>query len=224
VSPVSGKPFLFYVRAIDHSLGPLLAQKNDEGAEQAIYYLSRILIGAESRYNPVEKECLTLVFAIQKIQHYLIRQTIHVIFRFNPLQILMTESGSLNSRLANWAILLSQYDMTFIPQKETKGQALADFLAAHSLLETSNLHEDITDEVIKANMTTIDDIWQRFFDRASRMGSKGKIITGVGVVFVLSNVHVLSRAFSLTEACSNNVAEYNALLIGLQPAQQMGVK
>ena len=63
-SPVAGKPFLLYVRAMDHSLGALLAQKNDEGVEQTINYLSKILIGAESRYNPVEKECLALVFAI----------------------------------------------------------------------------------------------------------------------------------------------------------------
>ena len=54
-SPISGNLFLLYVRAIDYSLGALLAQKNDESVEQTIYYLSRILIGAESRYNPVEK-------------------------------------------------------------------------------------------------------------------------------------------------------------------------
>jgi len=50
---------------MNHSLGALLAQKNDEGAEQVIYYLSRILIVAESCYNLVEKECLVLIFAIQ---------------------------------------------------------------------------------------------------------------------------------------------------------------
>jgi len=49
---------------MDHSLGALVIQKNNEGAEQTIYYLSRTLIGAESRYNPAEKECLALVFAI----------------------------------------------------------------------------------------------------------------------------------------------------------------
>jgi len=59
-SPVAGKPFLLYERAMDHSLGALLAQKNDESAEQAIYYLSRTLIGTESRNNPIEKECLAL--------------------------------------------------------------------------------------------------------------------------------------------------------------------
>ena len=35
-SPVSGKSFLLYIRAMNHSLGALLASKNDEGAEQAI--------------------------------------------------------------------------------------------------------------------------------------------------------------------------------------------
>ena len=45
---------------MDHFLGALLALKNDEGDEQAIYYLSRILIGDESRYNPVEKNASLL--------------------------------------------------------------------------------------------------------------------------------------------------------------------
>ena len=70
---------------MDHSLGALLAQKNDEDAEQAIYYLNRTLIGAESHYNPVEKECLALIFTVQKIRYYFIGQTIHVISRVNPL-------------------------------------------------------------------------------------------------------------------------------------------
>jgi len=48
VVPASGKSFFFYVRTMDHSLGALLTQKNGEGYEQAIYYLSRTLIGAES--------------------------------------------------------------------------------------------------------------------------------------------------------------------------------
>jgi len=46
VAPTSGKSFLLYVKAIDHSLGALLAQKNDDGHEQVIYYLNRTLIGA----------------------------------------------------------------------------------------------------------------------------------------------------------------------------------
>ena len=56
--------------------------------------------------------------------------------------------------------------MTFVPQKAIKGQALADFLAAHPVSETSKLHEDASDEVIKANITSNDHVWQLFFDSA----------------------------------------------------------
>ena len=66
IAPVSRTPFFLYVRAMDHSLGALLTQKNNEGFEQAICYLSRTLIEAESRYNTVENECLALIFTVQK--------------------------------------------------------------------------------------------------------------------------------------------------------------
>jgi len=46
----------------------------------------------------------------------------------------------------------------------------------------------------------------------------------VGLVFISPQDHVLPRAFALKEPCSNNVAEYNALLIGLQLAHEMGVR
>jgi len=70
-APVSGKPLLIYIRAMDHFLGALLAQNDDQRHEQTIYYLSRTMIGAERRYYLLEKECLALVFAVQKMRHYL---------------------------------------------------------------------------------------------------------------------------------------------------------
>ena len=33
VAPTSGKPFLLYVKSMNHSLGALLAQKDDNGHE-----------------------------------------------------------------------------------------------------------------------------------------------------------------------------------------------
>lgn len=49
---ISGMTFLIYVKDLDHALDTLLAQANNEGHKQAIYYLSRSMIGAEHRYNP----------------------------------------------------------------------------------------------------------------------------------------------------------------------------
>ena len=137
---------------MDHSLRALLAQNNDQNHEQAIYYLSRTMIGAEHRYNTIEKKCLALVFAIQKMQHYLLRQRINVIIKVNPLRLLMTRPSSLNRRLAKWAILLSQYDMQIMPQKAIKGQAMVDFLADHPISGMSKLYDDLPDEITEVNL------------------------------------------------------------------------
>ena len=105
-----------------------------------------------------------------------------------------------------------------------KGQAHGDFLAAHLVPKNLKMHEDIPDEVIEANMISDDEVWQMSFDVALRMDLKGKIVAGVGVVFFSPHNYDLLHAFSLMEPYSNNVVEYNALLIGLQLAQWMGVK
>jgi len=77
---------------MNHSLGALLAQKNDQGQEQTIHYLSRTMIGADHRYNPIEKKCLALVFAVQKMWHYLVAQTIQVISKINSFNIAYDEA------------------------------------------------------------------------------------------------------------------------------------
>jgi len=105
------------------------------------------MIGAEHRYNRIEKECLALVFTVQKMRHYMVDQTIHVISKVNSLRLLMTKPSSLNGRLAKWAILLSQYEMQFLPQKAVKGQAVADFLAKYSDPRMIKLYEDLSDVV-----------------------------------------------------------------------------
>ncbi|ONK80346.1 uncharacterized protein A4U43_C01F16670 [Asparagus officinalis] len=90
VAPKSGKPFLIYVKMTSHSLSALLAQDDDNGQEEAVYNLSRTLIGTESRYPMIERECLALVFAIQKMRYYLVGQTIYVISNVNPIRVFMT--------------------------------------------------------------------------------------------------------------------------------------
>ena len=67
-------------------------------------------------------------------------------------------------------------------------------------------------------------MWQVFFDGASRTGPRGNIVAGVRVVLISPQNSVIPHTFSLTEQCSNNLAEYNALLIGMQIADEIGVK
>ncbi|XP_020262715.1 uncharacterized protein LOC109838705 [Asparagus officinalis] len=153
------KPVKQQQRATDHALAGLLAQDDENGHEQAVYYLSRTLLGAEPRYPLTEKECLAL-------------------------------PSALNWRPTRWALLLSQCDIHFKPQKAVKGQDICDLMSNHPLKEKVELYQDIPDETYKANVVSREQVWQLYFD----------------------------------ESCSNNVAEYNALLVGLDIAKQLGVK
>ena len=197
---------------MDHSLGALLAQTNDEGAQQAIYYLNRILIVAESRYNSVKKDAL-LSSSSSRRHDITWSDRPFMSFQESILYGFLWQSQFL--WIPHWLIghIAVPIWHDLLTQKAIKGQALVDFLTAHPVSETSKLHENIPDEVIEANMASSDDVWQMFFDGALRTGSKGKIITRMGVIFVSPENHVLPRA--LTEPCSNNVVEHNALLIGL---------
>ena len=47
---------------------------------------------------------------------------------------------------------------------------------------------------------------------------------GTGVVFISPERHVLTYSFVLTQLCSNNTAEYQALILGLQMATEIGIK
>ncbi|XP_020266300.1 uncharacterized protein LOC109841771 [Asparagus officinalis] len=111
-----------------------------------------------------------------------------------------------------------------MPQKSVKGQAICDLMASHPLEKRTDLFEDLPDETPEVNTTFPEEVWQLFFDGASYVGTSWSIIAGEGVVLISPQNHVLPWAFSLMEPCTNNVAEYNALLIGLELAKKLGIK
>ncbi|XP_039130916.1 LOW QUALITY PROTEIN: uncharacterized protein LOC120267326 [Dioscorea cayenensis subsp. rotundata] len=218
-APISGKPLILYTAALEGSLGAMLAQNNEDGKENALYYLSRMLIGAESKYTPIEKHCLALVFAVKKLRHYLLAHKIILISKIDPLKYLMTRP-LLTGRLAKWVLILMEFDITYTPQKAIKGQALADFLAAHPLLDDSPLNYDLPDE---ETLTVEEAEWQLYFDGASSIKPAlryelPQIKTGIGLVFVTPEGVILRYALSLTESCTNNEAEYEALIAENPPS------
>ncbi|XP_070008232.1 uncharacterized protein [Nicotiana sylvestris] len=58
--------------------------------------------------------------------------------------------------------------------------------------------------------------WKMYFDGAAHRGG-----AGAGVVFVTPQGEVLPYSFTLTQLCSNNVAEYQTLVLGLEMAVDM---
>src|SRR3954465_5059993 len=122
-------------------------------------------------------------------------------------------------------MLLSQYDMHFLPQKATKGQAIVDLLAENPRSNSAILFEELPDGTAEVHSTQVNpSVWQMYFDGASRTIPRVGLVAGVGIVLISPQNHVIPCAFALTEPCTNNVAEYNTLLIGLQLAHQLGVR
>lgn len=66
-----GRPLKLYVLATDTTIGSMLAQKNDEGKEHAVYYLSRMLNETKKRYTAIEKMGLSLYFACTKLRQFM---------------------------------------------------------------------------------------------------------------------------------------------------------
>ncbi|XP_074299136.1 uncharacterized protein LOC141630170 [Silene latifolia] len=200
-APIPGKPLVLYIVAQERSLGEMCAQEIEDRKERALYYLSRTLVGAELNYSPIEKICLALVFAIQKLRHYMQAHTIHVVSKADPIKYILSRPV-LSRKLAKWAMLLKQYDLVFVPQKAVKEWEISDDLPGEEIFYVDVLPP-----------------WQMYFDGAARQDG-----TGAGVVFVTPQNHLMPYAFTLTQLCTNNMAEYQALIFGLQMAIEIGVR
>ncbi|KAL0391188.1 UNVERIFIED_CONTAM: hypothetical protein Scaly_0475900 [Sesamum calycinum] len=185
VTPVPGRPLILYVAAQERSIGILLAQKTDDGKENALYYLSRAVKPNELKYSPIEKLCQALILSIQKLKHYFQSHSIHIVSKANPLKYVITKPV-LSDRLAN-------------------------FLADHPMPVEWEFSDDLSDEDVLVIEVTPP--WKTYFD-----GTSHKEGAGAGVVFVTSKGEVLPYAFTLTENCSNNIAKYQTLILGLEIA------
>ncbi|XP_058211580.1 uncharacterized protein LOC131323752 [Rhododendron vialii] len=169
-----------------------------------------MMLPHELNYSVIEKMCLALVFAIQKMQHYFQAHTVHLISKANPIKYVMSKPV-LSNRLARWSLIFQQYEIIYVPQKAVKGQALADFLADHPIPAEWELSEELPDEDVM--VVEVCPPWTMYFDGASHRSG-----AGAGVVFISPEGDVLPYAFTLTQNCSNNEAEYQALILGLEMA------
>lgn len=63
------------------------------------------------------------------------------------------------------------------------------------------------------------EVWMMFFD-----GSRCRHGCGVGILFKSPPGHMKRFSFKFTWTCTNNVAEYEALCLGLSKAISMGIR
>ena len=55
-------------------------------------------------------------------------------------------------------------------------------------------------------------------------GASSKEGVGVGVVFIYPTQEIISLSYKIEFEATNNVAEYEALVLGLQAAKDMGIE
>jgi len=90
MTPVKGRPLILYIVALQWSLINILAQCNDEGKENALYYITRIMVGIEVNYSSMEKFYLALVFAVLKLRHYFLSHQITIVSKEDPLRYILS--------------------------------------------------------------------------------------------------------------------------------------
>lgn len=108
----------------------------------------------------------------------------------------------MSGRMTKWAIELSEFDIKYRPRTSQKGQVLADFL-----VECHGSAEDM--EAKFAHPT-----WEMFTDGASNVHG-----SGARIVLCSPEGVKVENSVRLEFAASNNVAEYEALVIGLELAR-----
>ena len=106
----------------------MIAQKDGNGVEQPVYYVSRALKDAESRYSGAERSCLALIYASQRLRHYFLARKVQLMTRSHPIRSLL-QRPVLSGRLAQWLLQLSQYEIVTKTPNAIKSQAIANLLA-----------------------------------------------------------------------------------------------
>ena len=54
-APVRERPLFLYLASNSQAIEALLAQEDDDGNEQPIYYMSKTLTDAETKYHRIER-------------------------------------------------------------------------------------------------------------------------------------------------------------------------
>nr|GFA42695.1 reverse transcriptase domain-containing protein [Tanacetum cinerariifolium] len=115
----------------------VLGQRQDKHF-RPIYYASKTMTEAETKYTMTEKEMLAVVYAFEKFRSYLILNKSIVYTDHSALKYLFQKKDS-KVRLLRWVLLLQEFTFKVI---DTKG---AENLAADYLSRLENPHQNVLD-------------------------------------------------------------------------------
>jgi hypothetical protein len=127
VPPQQDRPFYVYLTVGDTCIASVVTQVHDN-KERVVFYLSRRMLDAETRYPDIEKLCLCLFFTCTKFRHILLSAELIIICKSDVIKHMLS-APVLKGRLGKWMFALSEFNIRYQPAKAVKGQALADLIA-----------------------------------------------------------------------------------------------
>ena len=122
--------------------------------------------------------------------------TTWLIAKLDPIKFIF-EKPSLSRKIARCQVLLSEFDILYVSQKAIKGSAIADFLAERANEEYEPMSFD---------------------------GASNALGHGVGAILISPEGNHCPFTAKLSFGCTNNGAEYEACVMGLQAAIEKKIK
>lgn len=131
-------------------LGAILAQYDQNKQLRVVSYASKSLTDTETRYCQTEKEALSLVWAVERFQFYLIGRPFELVTDCKALQYLFTPRSRPCARIERWVLRLQAFEYTV---KHIAGEKNA--ADALSRLATGNSEPfDVNEELIIREVAT----------------------------------------------------------------------
>ncbi|GKV13259.1 hypothetical protein SLEP1_g24299 [Rubroshorea leprosula] len=196
-----GDTLYLYLGISDTALSSVLIRETAQ-LQRPVYYTSKVLQGVELRYSTAEKATLAVVATARKLRPYFQAHPIVVLIDLPLRQILQKPECS--GRLIKWVVELGEFQITFQQRSSVRGQALADFV-----VECTFDQKNVDTEVEQ---------WTLYVDGASNSKGAGARAVLIGPEHFRSE-HALKFNFEAT----NNMAEYEALLLELRLAVELKV-
>jgi hypothetical protein len=208
IPPSPGAPLLLYVATSHSAVSAALVQEKLDGQvkkQSPVYFISKVLSLSKKNYTELEKVLYAVLMASRKLRRYF--QAYHIIVPSSqPLKDIMRNREA-TGRIGKWVAELNEFTIDYVHRSSIQSQALADFIA------------DWTPGAQEEEINKDTEAWTIFCD-----GSWGTFGAGAAAVLVAPSKVRTCYAARLDFICTNNIAEYEALLLGLRKLRAMGIR
>ncbi|KAF8052225.1 hypothetical protein N665_1585s0001 [Sinapis alba] len=121
----TGDTLYLYIAVSPSAVSSVLI-KEDRSEQHHIFYVSKRLTDAKTRYPTLKRMAIAIVTSARKLRPYFQSHSI-VILTELPLRTVL-QNAKKSRRLSKWAIELIEYEITYKSRQAIKVQVLADFM------------------------------------------------------------------------------------------------